>query len=457
MKQQITEAVNKQKAFFQTNATKDVEYRLDALKKLKRTIRRFEDQLCDALWEDLHKSKFEAYATEIGIVLDELSVHIKNVKKWAKPEKVSTPVLHYKSDSYIYNEPFGTVLVIAPWNYPFQLLFNPLIAAISSGNTAVLKPSPYTPRTAEVMHEIIKDCFHEEYICLFKGGRQVNQWLLEEKFDYIFFTGSPMLGKQVMKMAAENLTPIALELGGKSPCIVDENVNIDVAAKRIVWGKYINAGQTCIAPDYLFVHKKVKNKLLDKMKEVITEFFGENPQESDDFARVVNEANVLRLQKLMEGLTIFAGGQVDVTEKYIAPTILTDVTPEHPIMQEEIFGPLLPVMEFTSYAQVYKYINANPKPLALYFFSEDTARQEEVLLNTSSGGGCINDTLMHIANHNLPFGGVGNSGMGRYHGEFGFKALSNPRAILKKSTLLDVPVRYAPYKDKLGMVKMLLN
>ena len=455
--EQIKKNLAEHRKYFYTHETKDVEFRLSQLKKLKRAIRKYEEPLYDALWKDLHKSKFEAYGTELGLVLEEISLHIKNLKAWASPKKVKTPVLHYKSESFIHYEPYGVALIVAPWNYPFQLLINPLVSAISSGNTVMLKTSPYTPETARVMDEMISETFDEKYISIYHGGREVNKHLFEEQFDYIFFTGSPMLGKIVMKMAAEHLTPLTLELGGKSPAIIDADANLEIAARRLIWGKLINAGQTCIAPDYVFIHSDVKDKVLELMKENIHDFYGENPQESPDFPRVVNQANIVRLTQLMKTETIYTGGQVDAEDRYIAPTILTDVSPESPIMQEEIFGPILPVLEFNHIDEVVDYVNANPKPLAMYYFSESNAKQKDIMNRTSAGGGCINDTLMHIANNNLPFGGVGNSGMGLYHGKYGFEAFSNLRSIIKKSTLIDVPVRYAPYEDKLGMIKMLIN
>ena len=456
-KEEIKKNLAQHRAFFNSQETKDTEFRLKYLKKLKRAIRKYEQNIMDALWKDLHKSNFEAYGTEIGMVLDELSVNIKNLKSWAKPQKVKTPVLHYKAESVLYHEPYGVALIIAPWNYPFLLLMGPFISALAAGNVVALKPSPYTPETAKVIEEMIKDTFDEKYVSIYQGGREMNQALLDENFDYIFFTGSPMLGKIVMEKASKYLTPVTLELGGKSPCIVDEDANIELAARRIIWGKLINAGQTCIAPDYLFVHKDVKDKLLAEMVKNIEKFYGEKIQESSDYPRIVNKANVERLKNLMKSGKIFTGGEIDVEDRFISPTILTDVNPDSPIMQEEIFGPLLPVMEFSKIEEVIDYVNSHPEPLAFYYFSESTKKQDFILSRTSSGGGCINDTLMHIANHNLPFGGVGNSGMGQYHGKYGFETFSNLRSIIKKSTLVDVPVRYAPYEDKLGMIKMLLN
>jgi len=456
-KEEIKKNLAQHRDFFNSQETKDIEFRLKYLKKLKRSIRKYEQNIMDALWKDLHKSNFEAYGTEIGMVLDELSINIKNLKSWAKPKKVKTPVLHYKAESVLYHEPFGTALIIAPWNYPFLLLMGPFISALTAGNVVALKPSPYTPETAKVIEEMIKETFNEKYVSIYQGGREMNQALLEENFDYIFFTGSPMLGKIVMEKAAKHLTPLTLELGGKSPCIVDEDANIELAARRIMWGKLINAGQTCIAPDYLFVHNDVKEKLLVEMVKNIEKFYGEKIQESTDYPRIVNKANVERLKNLMKSGKVFTGGEVDIEDLFISPTILSDVSPESPIMQEEIFGPLLPVMGFSKIEEVINYVNSHPKPLAFYYFSESNKKQEFILSRTSSGGGCINDTLMHIANHNLPFGGVGNSGMGQYHGKYGFETFSNLRSIIKKSTLVDVPVRYAPYEDKLGMIKMLLN
>ncbi len=425
---------------------------------MKKAILAYEDRLYEALWKDLHKSKFEAYGTEIGLVLSEIGEHIRHLRKWAKPKRVFTnQMIHFWSTSRIYKEPYGLVLVIAPWNYPFQLLINPLVGAISAGNCTVLKASEYTPCTAKVMGQMIAEFFPPEYIALFGGGRAANQALLAQSWDYIFFTGSPLVGKVVMEAAARNLTPVSLELGGKSPCIVDQDANLKVAASRIVWGKYINAGQTCIAPDYLFVHHSVKAELMELMKKKIAEYFGADPKGSPDYVRIATTAKTERLALFLKGARIVTGGGVDVASRYIAPTIIDSVKPDDPIMGEEIFGPILPVMEFTDLKEVTNYVNSHPKPLAFYYFSDSRKKQEEMLHTTTSGGGCINEVLMHIANDRLPFGGVGNSGIGHYHGKYSFEVFSHSRSIMKKANFIDIPIRYAPYKNKLGLVKMLIK
>ncbi len=447
-----------QRAFFLTHKTKSLDFRIEQLKRLKKAILTYEDRLYEALWKDLHKSKFEAYATELGLVLTEIGVHIKNLKKWAKPEKVSTnQMIHFWSESRILKEPYGLVLIIAPWNYPFQLLINPLVGAISAGNCVALKASEYTPNTAEVMGQMIAEFFSPEYISYYKGGRTANEALLAHPWDYIFFTGSPFIGKVVMEAAAKHLTPVSLELGGKSPCIVDSDADLKIAASRIVWGKFINAGQTCIAPDYLYVHRSVKLELLELMKKKITEYFGENPEVSPDFVRIATVPKTHRLIALMKDGEIFTGGEINLQERYIAPTILTGISPDHAIMQEEIFGPLLPVMEFDDLKEVTEYINSHPKPLAFYYFSQDDHKQEEILMKTSSGGGCINEVVMHIANDHMPFGGVGNSGIGNYHGKYSFTTFSHSRSIMKKANWIDIPLRYPPYKMKHKLIKMIIK
>ncbi|MEI7660975.1 MAG: aldehyde dehydrogenase [Bacteroidota bacterium] len=458
MTEQVKLAAEKQRAFYSTQITKDIDFRISQLKTLKRAILAYEDRLYEALWKDLHKSKFEAYATEIGLVLTEIGEHIRHLRKWAKPRKVFTnQMIHFWSTSRIYKEPYGLVLVIAPWNYPFQLLINPLVGAISAGNCVMLKASEFTPNTADVMGRMIAEFFTPEYITLFGGGRVANQALLAQEWDYIFFTGSPLVGRVVMEAAAKNLTPVSLELGGKSPCIVDHDANLKVAASRIVWGKFINAGQTCIAPDYLFVHQSVKAELMELMKKKIEEYFGKDPKESPDYVRIATVTKTERLARFLKGATVITGGETDLESRYIAPTILDAVKPGDPVMQEEIFGPILPVMEFTDLSEVTRYVNSHPKPLAFYYFSDNTKKQEQMLGTTTSGGGCINEVLMHIANDRLPFGGVGNSGIGHYHGKYSFEVFSHSRSIMKKANFIDIPIRYAPYKNKLKLVKMLIR
>ncbi len=455
---EIPGVIETQRIFFNTHRTKDLDFRIENLKKLKKIIQAYEDKICLALWEDLHKPKLEAYGTEVGHVLNELTFQIRKLRKWAKPKKVKTPLLHFISKSYIYTEPLGCVLIFAPWNFPFQLLFNPLLGAISSGNCVVLKPSQHTPHTAEVMEEMISSNFDPAYIALFKGGREINNVLLNEKFDFIFFTGSPRVGRIVMEAASKNLTPFCLELGGKNPCIVDKEANINFAAKRITWSKFFNAGQTCVAPDYLLVHKDVKKEIIEKIKFFIQSFYGSEPEKSKNYNRIVNQVNVERLSELIQSGKVIFGGEVDVTQKYVAPTLIDEVKPEDPIMQEEIFGPVLPILEFDQIEDVFRVINNMPKPLSLYIFTNNRKLQKEILRKTSSGNGAVNDSVMQFSNPFLPYGGVGESGMGRYHGKESFEVFSNSKSILKKTNLFDIPVRYPPYTDgKLKIIKKFLH
>lgn len=444
-KELIVQRMESQRAFFATNKTKDITFRLAQLRKLKNAIQKHQKKLEDALWEDLHKSPEEAYLTEISIVRSEIDNHIRHVKKWAKPKRVSTPIHLFPSSSKIMYEPLGLALIVAPWNYPFQLLINSLVGSISAGGCSILKPSPDAPKTALAMQEMIEETFDSNYIAVVQGGRETNTLLFNERFDIIFFTGSSKVGKVVMRAAAEHLTPVVLELGGKSPCIVDADANLEVAAKRIAWGKLINAGQTCIAPDYLFAHQSIKDELLDKIVSSFKEMYGENSKESRFYPRIVNEEAMHRLGKLMNHGKIYTGGQVDEKEKFIAPTIIDNVHPDFPIMQQEIFGPILPVLTFENIEEPIEYIHKNEKPLAFYYFGKNK-KAKEVLAKTTSGGACINDTLMHITNPNLPFGGVGNSGLGNYHGKESFLAFSNRRAIVTTPTWIDLPLKYAPFK-----------
>ena len=441
----IVEYIANQKVFFSTHQTKVINFRLAQLRKLKKVILQNQQKIEQALWKDLHKSPEEAYLTEISIVTGEIDNHIKQLKKWAKPKRVSTPIHLLPSSSKIIYEPLGVALIVSPWNYPFQLVFNSLVGAISSGCCSVLKPSPDTPTIAKLMEAMIVENFDSNYICVVQGGREVNTILFAQRFDIIFFTGSSKVGKVVMKAAAENLTPVVLELGGKSPCIVDADADIDIAAKRIIWGKLINAGQTCIAPDYLFAHESIKDKLLTKIATNIQLMYGENIKESRFYPRIVNKRAVDRLAELVHQGTIHTGGEIDAEELFVAPTIIDNVQPDFLVMQEEIFGPILPVMTFKHIDETINYINMNEKPLALYYFGKNK-KAKEVLAKTTSGGACVNDTLMHIGNHNLPFGGVGNSGMGKYHGYESFLAFSNKRAVVTAPTWIDIPFKYVPFK-----------
>lgn len=449
----MEKVVDIQRMYYESGQTRDVEFRMKNLKRLRETVRAYERKIEEALWKDLHKPAYESYLTEVSFVLQELDEHIRHLYRWAKPRRVGTPLHLFGSRSRVVCEPFGVVLVIAPWNYPFQLLMSPLVGAIAAGNCVVLKPSPYAPHVSDVIAEMIAEVFGPAYVTVVQGGREANQVLLAERFDYIFFTGSPELGKVVMKAAAEQLIPVTLELGGKSPCIVGREANIEVAAKRIAWGKFLNAGQTCIAPDYLFVHEEIKTKLLERIVFYIRKFYGDDPEKSPDYSRIVRKEAVERLAVLMRNEKIICGGEVDTETLYIAPTILDDVSPAAPVMQQEIFGPILPVMTFYDLKETISYINAHDKPLALYYFGS-TYAADQLIAGTSSGGVCVNDTIMHIANGNLPFGGVGKSGIGKYHGYSSFMTFSNRRSVLSSTTWWDIPFRFPPYKSLSLLKKM---
>jgi aldehyde dehydrogenase (NAD+) len=443
--------------YFNSQRTKDVSFRIQSLQTLYKQIKLHEQDIIQALHEDLHKSPFEAFSTEIGLVLKEIKHHIKHVKQWQRPEKKLTPFLFFPSKSDIFKEPYGLALIIAPWNYPFQLLFSPLVGAISAGNCVVLKTSPSAPATAKVMDSIISACFSPDYVSIFHGNREMNQLLLSQRFDYIFYTGSPAVGKVVMKAAAEHLTPITLELGGKSPCIVDKNADIRTAARRIMWGKTINAGQTCIAPDYLFVHKSIKNTFITALQEAVHMMFGDNPQAAPDYPRIVSPTAMQRLIGYIDKGNIVFGGRYDLADKYIEPTVVDNLTADAGLLSEEIFGPIFPLMTFDDIQEVITYINEREKPLALYFFSKDKQAVHKILGQTSSGGICINDTIIHVANHRLPFGGVGNSGMGAYHGKYSFDTFTHKKATVVSSFSVDFPIKYPPYKGKLDKFKRFLS
>jgi len=455
--EQIKNRLLSQKDFFDTAETLSYRYRISSLKKLKSAILKYEEEIYEALWKDLHKSKFEAYASEIGFVLEELSFHIKKLKNWMKPKRVRSSLTMFPASTYRYYEPLGSVLIIAPWNYPFQLLIAPLIGAISAGNTAILKPSEYSENTATVIKKMIESTFEPNYISVLTGDAKVSQALLKLKFDHIFFTGSPAIGKIVMKSAAEHMTPVTLELGGKSPCIVDETAKLKLAATRIIWGKLLNAGQTCIAPDYLLIHKSVKEKFLPLLVEAIEKFYGKDASKSPDYPRIINSSNLKRLIMLTEKAHIYYGGKTDIQENYFEPTIIDNVTFDDAVMQQEIFGPILPIITYERIEDVITKVNENPKPLALYLFSENRKTHKKILERVPAGGVNINDTLMHIVNNKVPFGGVGNSGIGGYHGFYSFELFSNAKPFVKRGTWMDVPIRYAPYGKKLKIIKLLMK
>lgn len=423
--------------------TLDVKWRLERLKAFEAAVRKWEKPLCEALWTDLHKSYEEAYLTEVSILLGEIRSHIHNIRKWSRPQRKPTPLKMFPSSSRIISEPLGTALIISPWNYPVQLLLTPLVGAISSGCTAVLKPSPYVPNVSKVTQRMIEDTFSDEYVAVVQGNREVNSALLEERWDLIFFTGSPALGRLVMGAAAKNLTPVILELGGKSPCIVDKDTDIKVAAKRIAWGKSLNAGQTCIAPDYLMIHEEIKDEFLKELETSFKELLGADASTTGHFVRIVNDKAFDRLEGYLKDGRITFGGHTDRDDRYFEPTVLDGVSPDAPVMREEIFGPIFPVQTFKDIDEVISFVTSREKPLALYYFG---SRGDYVLRHTSSGGACINDTIMHIANENIPFGGVGNSGLGSYHFKRSFDAFTHYRAVVTTTTWLDLPFRYMPYK-----------
>lgn len=450
--ERIREIRERQGRFFRSGETLDVKWRLERLKAFEAAVRKWEKPLCEALWTDLHKSYEEVYLTEVSLLLGEIRSHIHNLRKWSRPKRVSTPLKMFPSRSRIVSEPLGTALIIAPWNYPVQLLLTPLVGAISSGCTAVLKPSPYVPNVSKVTRQLIEDTFNDEYIAVVQGNRDVNAALLEERWDLIFFTGSPALGKIVMGAAARNLTPVVLELGGKSPCIVDKDADIKTAARRIAWGKSLNAGQTCIAPDYLMLHEDIKDVFLKELELNFKELLGDNPQETKHFVRIVNDKAFDRLEGYLKDGKVVSGGRTDKSDRYFEPTVLDDVPQDATVMNEEIFGPIFPVRTFKEIDEVISYVVSREKPLALYYFG---GQGDKVLRHTSSGGACINDTIMHIANENVPFGGVGNSGLGSYHKKRSFDAFTHYRAVITTPTFLDLPFRYMPYRF-FNLVKKLL-
>lgn len=452
--ERIPTIVAAQRTYFRTHTTFDIEYRMRALRRLRDAIVRYEKELTDALYADLHKSYEEAYLTEISILLGEIDNFLKHLPRWAAPSKKKTPLKLFPARSAILTEPLGVSLIIAPWNYPVQLLLNPLIGAIAAGCTAVLKPSPYVPHVAEVLERLIKTTFDEEYVAVVQGHRDTNTALLRERYDVIFFTGSPALGRVVMRAAAESLTPIILELGGKSPVIVDRTADVALAAKRIAWGKTLNAGQTCIAPDYLLLHRDVKREFVAAYREALIKLHGDDARLSEHYVRMVSDRAFERVASYLKEGEAIVGGATNASERYIEPTFLDGVKPDAAILRDEIFGPVLPIVEYDNIDDAIGYILDREKPLALYVFAEeDVARR--VIGHTSSGGACVNDVIMHIANEHLPFGGVGNSGMGRYHGRDSLYSFSHRRSVLTTATWIDLPFRYMPYK-LFRLVKRLL-
>ncbi|CAI6051126.1 4,4'-diaponeurosporen-aldehyde dehydrogenase [Paenibacillus sp. JJ-100] len=451
--------LEKQRTFYRTGITRSADTRIERLTRLKEAIQRYEPKLTQALYQDLGKSEFESYTTEIGFMMDSIKHTIRKIKKWVKPVKVKTQAALLGSKSYILPEPYGTVLIIGPFNYPFQLLIEPLVGAIAAGNTAVLKASENTPAVSAVVRELIGEVFEPEYVQVVEGAKDTTTALIHAPFDYIFFTGSVPVGKIVMEAAAKNLVPVTLELGGKSPVIVDEQADIQVAAERIMWGKLLNTGQTCIAPDYLLVHERVKQPLIEAMKTAIVAFFGTDIQNNKDYGRIVNKSHFKRLTTLIErdqDKLIF-GGASDEKDRYIEPTLIDAESWNAATMEDEIFGPILPIISYSDLDEAIGEIIKRPKPLALYLFTSDSTVQDKVLNEVSFGGGCINDTITHVANSRLPFGGVGHSGIGSYHGRYSFETFSHMKSILKKSTKVNPPILYPPYNNKLKLIKRLLK
>ena len=443
--ERIQELVEKQRAFYATGTTRDVQWRKQQLKAFKAGLQKWEKPLADALWADLHKSYEEAYLTEIGLVYGEIGEAIRKVGRWARRKCKPTPLTVMPSSSYIVREPLGCTLIVSPWNYPVQLLLNPLVGAISAGCTAILKPSPYVPRVSAVLQQLIEDTFPEEYVAVVQGNRLVNGELFRHRYDLVFLTGSPSLGRIAMEAQAKYLTPMVLELGGKSPCIVDRDANLKMAARRIAWGKCLNSGQTCIAPDYLFLHKDIKDAFVEAFRQELALLYPDGTEQSDKFVHIVKESAFDRLTSYLSDGKIIAGGRYNKENLWIEPTLLEGVSPDAPVMQEEIFGPIFPILTFQDREEVVKFVNGREKPLAFYYFGKG-ADGWDIIGRTTSGGACLNDTIMHIANSNVPFGGVGNSGMGSYHSERSFLAFSHERSVIKTPTWIDLPFRYMPYK-----------
>ncbi|HEY9621856.1 MAG TPA: aldehyde dehydrogenase [Crinalium sp.] len=445
-----------QRQFFNIGTTKDVDFRIAQLKALRQAIQAHESEILTALKADLHKSTGEAYLSEL-LVLKEIDYALKHIRQWAKPLRISTPLEQLPGRSRIYPEPLGVVLIMGAWNYPFQLMMAPLVGAIAAGNCAILKPSEIAPHTSRVVADVISKTFDPQYVTVMEGGAEVSQALLEEKFDHILFTGSAAIGKLVMAAAAKHLTPVTLELGGKSPCIVDRDIHLEHTARRIIWGKFLNAGQTCVAPDYLLVQKNVKADLIQAMQIVIREFYGDDPSQCEDYVRIISDRHFERLVQFLGDGRVVIGGDKNPSDRYLAPTVMDQVPLDAALMQEEIFGPILPVVEYEDLEEAIALINARPKPLALYIFSRSQQIQNRILKETSSGGAAINDTVMQFGVSALPFGGVGDSGIGQYHGKASFDTFSHYKSVLYKPFWLDIKLRYAPYKGKLGLLKKIIG
>lgn len=455
----INKILESQRQFFQSGATLSVKFRIEMLKKLYCTVKKYETEICKALLQDLGKSDFESFMCEVGLTLTEISYMIRHTRKFAREKNVYTPLSQFAARSYKKPSPYGNTLIMSPWNYPFLLTIEPLADAIAAGNTAIVKPSAYSPTTSAIIKKIITECFSSKYVAVVTGGRTENATLLEKKFDFIFFTGSQNVGKEVLRHAAETLTPVVLELGGKSPCIVDSSAKLKLAAKRIVFGKYLNCGQTCVAPDYILCHKSIKDQFIKEVGIQIKKQYGHNPLCNPDYGKVINEKHFKRLCGLIDKNKTVFGGETNKDTLQIAPTVMDNVTWKDAIMQEEIFGPIMPVLTFENFNELYALLANKPKPLALYLFSQNKKHIKEVTRRLSYGGGCINDTIIHLATSKMGFGGVGESGMGAYHGKEGFEAFSHSKSIVDKKTWIDLPVRYQPYHRKMysKLLKMLFQ
>ncbi|MGM9585916.1 MAG: aldehyde dehydrogenase [Candidatus Limivicinus sp.] len=451
----IEEILEQQRAYFHSGATLPVSFRIENLKKLYAAVQKYEREISEALTEDLGKSDFEGFMCETGLVLSELHYMIRHTRRFAREHRVHTPLAQFASRSYQKPTPYGNTLIMSPWNYPFLLTLDPLADAIAAGNTAIVKPSAYSPATSAVIKKLISECFDPQYVAVVTGGREENAALLEQKFDFVFFTGSQSVGKEVLRHTAETLTPAVLELGGKSPCIVDSTAKIQLAAKRIVFGKYLNCGQTCVAPDYILCQRSVKDQLVEEISRQIKAQYGEEPLSNPNYGKIINEKHFTRICGLIDRDKIVHGGKVNKETLQIEPTVMDGVTWDDAVMQQEIFGPVLPVLTFDTFDEVYALLAKRPKPLALYLFSEDKGRMEEVSSRCSYGGGCMNDTIIHLATSEMGFGGVGESGMGAYHGKVGFEVFSHTKSIVEKKTWLDLPMRYQPYNK--GIYTKLLH
>lgn len=456
-KNDISRTISSQRNYFNSGLTRDIQFRKKQLKVLEQALRSHEEDIMSAMEKDMGKPRFESYAAEIGILYPEIREAARKVGSWARPERASTSILHFYSTGTVYHEPYGVALIIGPWNYPLLLTLAPLVGAIAGGNCAILKPSELAPATSSVIANMIAKHFDPAFITVVEGGIRETQALLDKKLDYIFFTGGTAVGRVIMEAASRNLTPVTLELGGKSPVIVHRDARIDYAVKRIAWGKFFNAGQTCLATDYLLVQRDIRDAVLKKLKETVISFYGADPKKSPDYARIINARHFARITSLMKRGNIVHGGETDAKQNYIAPTIIDRVSLKDPIMKEEIFGPLLPVMDYGDIDEAIAIVNGLPKPLALYLFTGSGEIRKKVIARTQAGGGCINDTVSHIGNTALPFGGVGESGMGSYHGKTSFDTFTHKRSILKRGNLFDIPLRYPPYGKKLKLIQWLFR